>query len=368
MTRTRNLILVAALLLGGCSCQATDDDDDATAEAGVLVVEMDPADGDQDFFIQDDVELNFDRLPDEVEVTLAGVDGELTSAGVTWTFDPHEDLEPLTDYTMTVTWSPSDFEPLTVTFRTGPHGTAVTDADAMVGEVMSLDLSTADFVEPAGLGPIIANELEGTPLLFEPLPESDVAAGTLHVMGALGIDDDVTIEQDLCSESVYFTAGPDGLVGTADDTPADWLNPALMLGPTDLVLSVAGVEARLYDVLLTGIVHPDREDMRGVSFEGFLDTRALGGALGGGPEAACELLMEVAEVPCLECGDPVPGEFCIDVRAEKGVAVRQDGMELVELGCADVITAALAGTCDAETAEAYDPDGDGSYPLCPDYP
>lgn len=372
MDPTRTLLLTAAItLMAGCSCSppgAGDAADDDLADAGIPLVSMDPQDGDQDVFIQDDIELSFGGLPDEVTVSLDDLAGELTSSGADYVFDPAEDLEPETDYTLTVQWSPSDFEPAVVTFRTSRHGTAVLDEEAMVGETLSLDLSTADFVEPPGLGPVIGDQLEGTPLLVMPLPDSDFGAGELHVMGALGIEEGGVITQDPCAESVSFTAGPDGVIGTLDDTPADWLNPIFDLGPADLVLSVAGVEARLYDVFLTGIVHPERVDMRGVSFEGILDTRALAGALGGGPEAACELLLDVAGVACEECGEPVPGEFCIDVVAENGVAVRVDGLQLLDVDCADVITRALAGDCDPETADAYDPDGNGTWPLCASYP
>ncbi len=101
------------------------------------------------------------------------------------------------------------------------------------------------FVEPEGLASIIGSFLDDVVVLFAATDDSDLDAGVLHVLGALGTD---ALEQDRCAATLAWTAGQDGSPGTDDDVPADWQDPRFSLGPTDMELAVAGYQARLQDL------------------------------------------------------------------------------------------------------------------------
>jgi len=360
-------LLALALLLMGCPTEG--DDDDATPEPGVIISSINPEPDSVGFVFNANIQVTFSAEVESVTIDLAGVTGTQTVDGLTATFDPDTDLSPNTAYDVTVTWSPSDVGSLSYSFTTGPHGDAVADPESLVGVVYALDLAAATFLKPAGIGGIIGSQLEGLAILFETTADSDFAGNEVHVIGALGDDDGVTITQDPCAQTLPWTAGEDGIVGTTDDTPASFDNPQMTVGPADLTLAIQGVSTRLQDVFLTGTVHPDLVDIQGLIFEGNLDTRALDGLIGteGEVGSACTFLEDTVGVACQECGGEFPGPYCLDVLAVDMVAMEVPGLAIASTSCADVITRALEGSCEAEDAEAFDSNGDGTYDLCPEF-
>lgn len=373
------LLLLLALLLAACD-PADDgttpgDDDDATA-GPVNLFETDPEPDQSDFFFRSNLVIEFTAAPDSgslVLVDAAGAEVAGTSdwndAGTQLTFNPTEDLAPDSSYVATITWAPTEFDPFALAFSTSEYGLPMDDSSALVGDVYSLDLAGATFVEPPGLGGVLGGLIEGVGVLFTMLPESDFAPAAqpgLQMMGALGVGDDLaSMEQDPCTQTLDWTAGEDGIVGTADDTPAGFEDPFLRLGPADLNLSISGVSARLKDVNLVGVWRPDGADFQGGEFEALIDTRGLDGLFEEGAEEGtiCELASETLSVDCQECGAPNPGAFCLFGRAVDVQAVRVP-VTLEAITCPDLLDKFDAGECTIKELDSLDPDGDG-VPSCP---
>jgi len=371
----RALLVLAAVPFAAASlfttaCSHADDDDASEAPFDPVILAISPDRDQSDFFFESDVWAEFDEAPDSVEISIEGITGTQAQDDNRFTFDIDGALESNTAYNLTVVWSPSTNSPLTFEFSTGPHGQVLTNEQDLINTTFEIDLASANFVEPPGVGSIIASQLKGFHLLFMPLDTSNFDMGLLHTLGGLGIEEGGGIDQNPCSGTLPFTYGSDGLIDTDDDAPADWDNPRFIVGPTDLELAIQGTSARLHEVYLEGVVHPDLDDMQGMTFEGVLDTRALDNLLSddGGEGAACEFLSDTLAITCEECGGDYPGPYCLGALATDMVAVKIPGLVLEELSCADVLDRWQAGTCTDKDAADYDLDLDGDYSDgCPEW-
>jgi len=362
-------------------------DDQVVTEDAPLITRMAPSSETLDFFFQADMEVEWNLPPTTASLTLSGSDGaeisgttEMSSSGRILNFDPDVDLTPDTSYSVSVAWN-SDSSPVNFTFQTGSYGNEVGDANqqSLVGRVFNLDLASANFVEPPGVGGILQSQIGDVAILFSMTAESSFDAATqpgLHILGAIGDVEGGQVSQGSCTETLAFTYGVDGLHGTADDTPAQWTDPQMELGPTNLDISVQGFTATIENLVISGTFHPDLDDMRGGTFAGKVDTRPLAPELDpeGGENAICELVVETVGVECEPCNDDGTEPFCLSVVAEDVAADGVDGMVLNPIGCADIITSFVAdGTTCQEEAEAYDADADadgaldGLYADCPAY-
>ena len=259
-----------------------------------------------------------------------------------------------------------------VTLPTGPP---VDDPSALIGLVYSLDLGGADFIEPPGAGAIIGEALADQYLLFSVTDDSDFADEAqpgLHVVGGAGeLLDGGAIQQDLCDETINMTAGADAEFGTADDSPASWVNPTLSLGPSALVIDVDGTDAELNELLIQGIFSPDLQTFAEGNLAGDLDTRGLDHTLSGEEGAVCAFVLGLYGVPCQECGPPTPGEFCLSIQAEDLTGTLLPDTVLEPRSCDQIIWNWIStSTCQSQ-AESYDDDGDGTldgvYQGCPEF-
>lgn len=252
-----------------------------------------------------------------------------------------------------------------------PPATEVEDSSAIPGRVYSLDLAGATFVDPPGAGGLLSTLLTDEYILFSVGDNSDFSVGGqpgVQMFGAAGAtNDDGAVIQDLCNESLNLTAGPDEEFDTGDDTPADWLDPWLDLGPVNLALEISGSPSVLTDVTISGRFEPDLSAFVDGRLHASMDSRPLDDSLGGGEGAACDFVQDAYEVECHECGAPNPGPFCLTIVAEQITGAYLEGVALQPRSCADIIWSNVAaGTC-ASAAEGYDPDGDGSYAGCPEF-
>jgi hypothetical protein len=371
-------LMIPALLIGCDTPPAADDDDDT--ERTPILVEVSPTFEQTDFFYRSTVVAEFDIAPDSATVTLLDASGTPVAGtaatatnGREFTFDPDADLASSAGYSMVIEWSPAaeGHSPFTNAFQTSAHGGVIADPTGMVGLVYSIDLAGATFVEPPGIGPILQSQMDGFSVLFTPLAESNFEGGELHVMGAVGGASESGKEiQDPCAPTLAFTAGDDGIFGTADDTPAEWNNPEMVLAADALPLTIQGVTATIQDLLISGTFHPDLTNMRGGVFAGIIDTRPLVGALGSGEDEneICDLVESTVGVSCISCttddGDDTDEVFCLSLRAEDLAADVLEDVTLQDRPCEVIIDDFVtSGACDSEAA-AYDADGDGVYELC----
>jgi len=371
------LLLSLGLMATGCP-QANDDDsagddddaanDDDAACAGILSVDPE---ADEDDVFGNKVSVTWDAVPSAGNIAVADAAGASVAGAITdddngrtLIFTADENFAADTTFTVTVSQDCTDDVPFD--FTTGPYGAAVTTESDLIGRAFNLDLASATFVEPAGVGALLQGFLVDVYVIFNATDDSDLPNGEMHILGAVGELDGGDIIQDTCNESLPFTTGPDGIVGTADDAEATWANPDMELEADALELSVQGVSATIQDLLISAKFHPELTGFVGGTFAGQIDTRPLVGLLDSeDPNAICDLVEETVGITCEDCGG---GEnFCLGVVAEdvsgNHLANLPNGLE--ERTCVDIIEDAACGNGDY-TVDGED-NGEIDPLLCPEW-
>lgn len=317
---------------GGESANDTVGDDDATGDDDttppVEIGSTDPADGATDVYYRTDIRIVFTGVADDIWITLVDgggsvVDGVITTEeratdGADYTvaaFDPFGDadepqLSPETDYTVTIEWA--DHAPVGVSFRTGMVGTPLDGPAAQVeGRDVRLDLASATFTEPPGMGSLYA-EFFGEVNLILRVEELDAAAGTIRAVLGCAETTDEGLVQDLCQPTMEVPSGT-------------WLNPYLQLGPMDISL-VSGYydNVPLLHATIGASFEPVDAMLQGGTLDGFQLIHDLGMHPHEG-NAACALL-ESLGIECVECPDG-SGIDCIVLaaRAMPGQDVQVSG-------------------------------------------
>jgi len=260
------------------------DDDDATEEPRFpFLVEVSPEPDATDFFYEANLWAEFDIPPDDASLSLwteqdeelgDEVEGTVTSGsnGRLLTFDPDAPLTPDTRYIFVIEWAPTDSAPYWLRFATSEHGIEVPDPESMVGRAYSIDLSVGRFVEPPGVGAIIGSQLSDLRVLMSATEDSDFLGGAVHVLAGAATEA-VAVEQDPCTATALLSAGVDGVVGTADDSPAVWGNPRITLGPLDLgelAYEVQGIDISIENGFMSSTFDPDLDDLRGGGVRGLV--------------------------------------------------------------------------------------------------
>ncbi len=292
-----SLWLVVFAAISGCGEEPVDNpeggDVDHTAPTGSTsdpettcgnLLETFPADGSTDLALTTAIEFTFDETDGEEVITVtrdgAGVNGRTTIEGnrVFFEVGPSEGLRPLSDYEVQLDWCGGP--------TISSWGTGLVDA------TYSFDLGSGRFVSPAGIGPLIQQQLEQA-LLLGVVATSPTE---LESLGGLSTLDYGT--QDDCSPTFDFPV--------ADFTA----NPDFAAGPTTLDLFVEGVAIHFEDAYLSGTFTSSTIDNAVLS--GSIDTRPLAALVGatGEPAAICELVATFG-VQCVTCSDGSP--FCLDV-------------------------------------------------------
>jgi hypothetical protein len=375
--------VATALLAVACTPSVGDDDAGSEDPDAPIITDLSPNVDDADFFYQASLWVEWNNAPEGATYSLSSTAGvevagttEYASQGRVLSFTPGADLSPSTAYVSTISWN-SPSSPLSVPFQTGAYGNLVEDETSLIGKTYNLDLANADFVEPPGVGPILQSQIGDVSILFSVTHFVDPTDPIeMHILGALGDENAGIVSQDICAQTLGFTSGPDGEVGTADDIPAGWADPVMEMGPTNLTLSFQGIDATIQDLNITGTFHPSLSDMHGGTFAGRIDTRPLAPELDpdGGEDAICELVSETVGVDCEECGEPNPGVFCLTIYAENVNADEVADTTLVPRTCDLIINDYIADpeVC-ADAATAFDADADedgtldGLYLGCPEW-
>lgn len=344
------------------ACTTDDDDsvgDDDDTASPIAIIDNNIA-GVDDFFYQGTIFIEFSRTPDSATFTLKD-DGGTTVATTVESDDeqywiaPNAALDPNSDYTLTAEWGPCDGCPTDIAFSTSNHGETLADASILVDRTFDIDLAGATFVEPPGVGPILASQIGEIRVLFTITDESDFGAGTIEIVGAVGEESGGQIVVEACDETLPLT----------ETQPASWNNPELQIGPADLTLSIQGITATIDQLYIGGTIKPDGSDMAGGTFSGTIDTRPLDGVLDeeGEKGAICELVEQTIGIGCENCAsDNQP--FCLSVLAEDIVANYVPGLSIAPRTCVDII---CDPACAGDQANDYDEDGDGTFELCPAY-
>jgi hypothetical protein len=351
------------------------DDDDTAAGPFPLVADLDPGQNEPAHPGNEPIRATFNIPPADTSDLALFAPGDLAVAGALTrasgdrelVFTPDESLAPETTYSARLSWNHPD-SPLVWSFTTSDAGNGLDDPPDLVGRTYLLALRDANITEPPNIGALLDGFLPEEPIVVGVSAESDFSPAAqpgLHVHGAVAATAIAPYYQDPCQESFPLTYGPDAVLGTLDDRPADFQDPRVVIGPSSLSMTVQNVELNLRNLVMDGFWTPDLSALVLDSFTAVLDTRSLSAAINpaGGDGVACDLLWEAANIQCEDCIDGLP--YCVTVRAADMELPEQADQPFAPRGCAEIIDAYQASGACPLAAAAYDPNGNGAYPLCP---
>ena len=327
--------LVAAV---GCSSKDGDDDSgfgsstDGGVADGCEVEEVSPAYPEADgaeFYYRGHVEFVFDGIDEDATITVTDGAGGAVDGSTSWeenklSFAPTAPLAPSTQYSATLSHCGGDS---TIGFMTGTLGSALDANVDLTNKTYVVDLDSARFVKPAGVGGLLLGMLEQYILLGV----TSVSDTEIQMLGAISKSKEDE-NQDTCDPSINFPTA-------ADFTTA----PFFSVGPESTELSVAGISVVINDLMIAGDFASDGSYIGGAILAGLLDARDLAGVLvdnglieDDDPNAVCELIATFG-VLCEACTD---GEdYCLSIYVDQ-ITARESDQTLIQVD-----------SCDAETCD-----------------
>ncbi len=331
--------MLGALALVACNKDKEGTDSGAEGEeesCEVQISETVPTGGDSDFYYRGTIEVYFTQSESDGEVMLMDSAGAEVAGSSSWSedgtvlyFTPSAPLEPSTDYTLAISYCGGNPE---VTFRTSEVG-GETDVNTLVGKAYAIDLGSARFVEPEGIGAILGE------LLTQNILAGVVSADDSQIQMIGAISAEGSTEQDVCTPSIAFPV--------ADFSE----NPYFEIGPEDTTISVAGYTVTIGDLQISGAFGPDLSYFSGGVLGGVIDTTTLddipdlaelAGCDGTNDACLCDFIAGTGFATCSDCPDG-SGPYCLTLLADQIVATEIEG-SVVERTEADI-------AADAECAE-----------------
>ena len=320
-------LLGVGMVMSGCpgndddddSANPSDDDDDDTVgddddDAAAGIEETVPQEGDTDFYHRNNIFVEFTDDVGTAEITVVDDggtaitgDNALNDNSTELTFNPFGDSEsdhltPSTSYTATISWDGQSAE---LHFQTSDVGTEASDVQTtIVGNDYFLDLGSATFTEPPGVGSLLAQYIADVYVIMH-VDAIDEGAGTIDIYGGIVDKEGNDYVQDLCTPTL----------GMTETEPGQWDNPYMQIGPTDFHIAIEGYDADIIDLRIGGSFTADGSTLVGGTFDGQMDTRVLDELIDPGADegAACDLLGSLG-IECEECPDG-SGPFCLTVSA-----------------------------------------------------
>ena len=316
--------MLGALTLVGCNKDKGDDtaggDDSSAPTCTVEISETVPGSG-ESFYYRDSLSVTFTEADDSATVMLMDSAGAEVSGSSSWsddgktlTFTPDAPLSPSSNYTLAISYCAGSPE---VAFTTSELGAEV-DTASLVGKAFTIDLGSANFVEPAGLGAILEGVLEQN-ILVGVTAASDT---TVEMIGAISVAG--TTEQDTCTPSIDFPE--------ADFSE----NPHFSVGPEDTTIAVAGYSATIRGLQISGDFAPDYSYFGGGVLAGTIDSRdlaaipdlqSLTGCDGTDDACLCNFISSSGLATCSACSDGE--ELCLTLLADSIIANEIDGILVV---------------------------------------
>jgi len=174
-----------------------------------------------------------------------------------------------------------------------------------------LDLASATFTEPPGIGSLLAIYLADVYLvahvssLVQGNNSADIFMAVTDLSGGVFV-------QDLCDETISLSEG------------AFWNDPNLHVEFAEFPIAVDAYTCSIYDVEIGWTFAANGNALFDGVFEGEFDTRCLDPLIdpGAGEGAACDLLasLGIGCIPCSNSGEP----FCLVMAAEAMEGARVD--------------------------------------------
>jgi len=171
---------------------------------------------------------------------------------------------------------------------------------ALVGNTYHFDLGGAEYLEPEGLGGVLATFLTD-PLL---IGIADASATALTIQGTQGR---LNVDTGAITQRSGFDVWDFGSASFTDQ-------PYFESAPADISINYSGAEIPMYDFKLSGTFAPDGSSIGFATASGIGDSRNMGPlvGLGSDPSAVCDLAAGFG-VTCEACPDG--GRYCVRIEA-----------------------------------------------------
>ena len=328
----RSLLVLPFLLAG---CDSGDSADTAgSGECGVSVTTY-PSQGQVDAYYRGTIEFTMSAKDETatIETDIPGTQS-LSADGLTVIWTPSAPLAPSTGYSATVHYCSGA---VVLEFTTSALGTSIADPGSLQGKSYLLDLVDARITEPAGIGALLATQLDGVDIY---IGVTDVNDAEIKMIGALGRAD-VESTQEYCDPSIDFPA--------ADFTAAPYFD---ISGEGDTNISVAGVTVAIQNLHISGDFSADGSYFGGGVLQGTIDTRPLDPLLDDSGEAGaiCETATSFG-VTCQPCSDGEP--YCLSLKADS-INAMSAPLELVPI-LGNNCTGCMTWTPEEAAAASMDP-------------
>jgi hypothetical protein len=304
-------LIAVSLSLAACGDKDdTADDTDGPVSCDNGVDEMVPDVDATDAYWRADIEFHLDD-PDESGPSITLTQGGTEVPGTSTTdedmevvyFTPDEPLLPSTEYVATLSYCVGD---ASNTFTTSELGGELT-AD-ILDKTYVIDLGSARFVEPAGVGELIGEFVTMNVLVGV----AAIDGADITMMGALS--EEGNTDQDFCSPTF--------------DLSADFSeSPYFVIAADSIELSVAGYTIPLQDFEVSGTFASDGSYFGGGVLAGSVDARDIVEMIDEVDtwEDACNLTASFGAA-CIACSDGV--EACLSLRADQIIADENPGQVL----------------------------------------
>lgn len=308
--------MLSALTLVGCNKDKGGEetgggDTGGGSGCGVSISSTDPA-ADEAIYYRDTLSVTFSAEDSTATAMVMDSSGAEVSGSTSWSddnltlyFTPDAPLTPSSQYTLSITYCSGTPE---VPFSTTELGGEV-DSASLVGMAYVIDLGSANFIEPAGIGPILTSVLTQNILVGV----TGVTDTEVDMVGAISLEG--STEQDVCTPSIAFP--------TADFSE----NPHFNVGPEDTTISVAGYSATIRGLEISGDFAPDLSYFGEGVLAGTIDSRDLAtipdlqdltGCDGTNDACLCDFIQSSGLATCSECSDGEP--LCLTLLADSIVA------------------------------------------------
>lgn len=280
-------------------------------DSGTEVVEEDcettiaesiPPTGASGWFYRDEISLTFSESNPSFAITVTDSSGAEIPVTTTWD-DARFNITVLPE---SGTWSSSENYTVglnlcgnnpEIEFSTSDYGSEMSiNPEDLVGSTYFIDLSSAEYIEPPGVGTLLSIFLD-MPLLFG---VSTVNGDVIDFQASLGEINDTTGEFNLVGEKWSFAG-------------ADFSERPYFFANTDLlVIPYNGIEIPVHDFSISGTFAADGGYIGQANFSGLGDTSDIGRLqnFGNDPNAICDLIKAQVDIDCMECPDG-SGTYCV---------------------------------------------------------
>ncbi len=274
----------------------------------VTIADTNPNDGKMGWFYREAVTLTFSESNPDISLTLSDSAGNDEAVSFTWD-DSRMNATVLPD---DGAWTPGETHSLgislcgntpSISFGVSEFGMDLeVEESALIGNTYFIDLSTATYIEPPGVGSLLGLFLD-MPLL---LGVSSIDGGIIDFEAGLG-----TLEG---SSSEWSTVGDHWLFDGADFSNSPYFSAQTEL----LDIPYGDVVIPVHDFAISGTFAADASSIGFATFTGLGDTSTMGPLmnLGSDPEVLCTEVLQTYGIDCIACPGDSPLDTCIQLTGE----------------------------------------------------